>query len=446
MQKKRIIFITREIVPFYYGGIGTQFKAVAKFLKRHGHEVYFLTQKHDTFDEVIYKRNYGDILLFFVDAPELPESFPSKFAYALEVSKKFDDIYSKIYPDIVICADYGAESYFLFLKSHAGEYENTRFILTINGLSYNTISIYESGVNFLQQSELNDPQNIITCEMEDMSVLLANEIVAPTDFVWNEVKNRLMITKKANIIPNFVDVDMFKYHDIDESDVRQNQLILFIGRLDRIKGADFLIKAYLDMVEDLSECIPQLIFIGRDIYWKEYESTFLEYWQKRIPSSCADNIIFLGQIDHDQIVNYLNQATVCVFPSRWDVFGIVCLEAMYCGCPVLVSQGTGLEEVLGPSLSNYTFDVNKGEDALEQKLISILQNTTQIKKLKSEIHKRAKELINMGEYCLLDLVEKGFSGGSKSDSPKLAPFYGKLFQLLSALDDVMFDIGAQNKI
>ena len=135
-----------------------------------------------------------------------------------------------------------------------------------------------------------------------------------------------------------------------------------------------------------------------------------------------------------------------MFPSRWEVFGIVCLEAISCGCPVLVSKATGLEEVLGPSLSNYTFDVNKGEVALEQKLISILDNTTQIKKLKSEIHKRAKELINMGEYYLLDLVEKDFSGEPKSDRPKLVPFYGKVFQLLSALNDVMFDIGAQNKI
>ena len=446
MSKKRIIFVTHEIVPFYYGGIGTQFKAAAKFLKRQGHDIYFITQRHETFDEVIYKRNYGDIPLFFVNAPELPVSFPPKFSYALEVSKKFDDIYSKVYPDIVICADYGAEGYFLFLKSHAGEYENTRFMLTINGLSFNSISIYESGMNSNLPSELNDPQNRITCAMEDMSVLLADEIISPSALYWKEVQGRLKINKKAYIIPNFLDKDLFSPHDINKSCTRSNQIILFIGRLDRHKGVDLLIKAYLDMAENISDCIPQIIFIGRDIYWKEYESTFLEYWQKRIPSSYADNIIFLGQIDHDQIVNYLKQATVCVFPSRWEVFGIVCLEAMTCGCPVLVSQGTGLEEVLGPSLSNYTFDVNKGEDALEQKLISILQNTTQIKKLKSEIHKRAKELINMGEYYLLDLVEKDFNGEPKRDRPKLAPFYSKVFQLLSALNDVMFDIGAQNKI
>jgi hypothetical protein len=141
MPAKRILFITREIVPFYYGGIGTQFKAVAKFLKRQGHEAAFLTRKPSDFDEVVYQQNYGDMALFFVDAPA-PDNFVSfsvtgglvltyNMAYALAVSKKFDEICNTIHSDIVIVAEYGAEGLFLLLKSKAGDYRNTRFILTI---------------------------------------------------------------------------------------------------------------------------------------------------------------------------------------------------------------------------------------------------------------------------------------------------------------------------
>ena len=439
MQKKRIIFITREIVPFYYGGIGTQFKAAAKFLKQHGHDVYLLTQRHESFDEEIYKRNYGDIPLFFVNVPELSTSFPLPFTYALEVVKIFDEIYSQVHPDIVICADFGAEGYFLFLKSHAGDYENTRFILTINGLSYNTISMYESGMSVLQRSELNDPQNIITCAMEDMSVLLADEIITPSALYWQELQSRLKIKKDANIIPNFVDKDLFNPHDFHGSYNRYNRLILFIGRLDRNKGADLLLKAYLEIVKDCSDIKPRIIFIGRDCFWKEHKSTFLEYWQKQIPRSCVDNISFLGQVDHDQIVNYLKNATVCVFPSRWEVFGIVCLEAMSCGCPVLVSKGTGLEEILGTSFSNYVFDVTKGEVVLKQKLVSILRNSTKLSKLQVKLFERAQELTNMSESRFLGLVERGFKQKTKISVPQLISFYGKAFQLFSALNDVVFN-------
>jgi len=445
MSKKRIIFVTREIVPFYYGGIGTQFKAVAKFLKHHGHDVYFITQRHETFDEVIYEKNYGDIPLFFVNYPKSSKSFHLPFAYSIEVLKKFDDIYSNVLPDIVICADFASEGYFLFLKSQAGNYKETRFILTINGLSYNTISIYESGVNNQLPSELNNPQNRVTCAMEDMSVLLANEIITPSALYWKEVQDRLKINKKANVIPNILDKDLFNLRNFDEYGDQRNQVILFIGRLDRLKGADLLLKAYLEIVKDRSDSKPRLIFIGRDIYWKEYESTFLEYWQKRIPRSCVDNILFLGQIDHDQIVTYLNQATVCVFPSRWEVFGIVCLEAMVSGCPVLASRGTGLEEVLGPSFSNYVFDVTKGEVALKEKLISILQNPSQLKRVGVELNQRAEELTNMNESRYLELVERHYNKKSKISSSQLTSFHEKSFQLLDALNDVVSSTAADNQ-
>ena len=451
MSKKRIIFVTREIVPFYYGGIGTQFKAVAKFLKHHGHDVYFITQRHETFDEVIYKKNYGDIPLFFVNIPE-PSSYVSfsptgglvstfSLAYALAVSKKFDKIYNTVSPDIAICAEFGGEGLFLFLKSYAGDYEKTRFILTINGMLFDALSTYENGMNAQLPSELNDPQNRIACAMENLCILLAPEIISPTAVYWDEIQTRLKINKEAYIIPNFVDSDLFIFQKTDELSERENQIVLFIGRLDRHKGADLLLKAYLEIVKNWSGAKPELIFIGKDTFWKEHESTFLEYWKKRIPSSCAGNISFLGQVSHDQIVTYLRQATICIFPSRWEVFGIVCLEAMFYGCPVLVSQGTGLEEVLGPSFSEYTFDVKGEEIALKQKLVSILENSSELSKAREGFRKRAGELINISKSRLLELVEAGVNREAYNSNPQLISLYDNAFQLLSAMNDVAYYIG-----
>lgn len=451
MPKKRIIFVTREIVPFYYGGIGTQFKAVAKFLKSNGHEIYFLTQRHKKFDEKIYNQHYGDIPLFFVNIPE-PTSYVSfsptgglvstfSLAYALAVSKKFDDIYKTVSPDIVICADFGGEGLFLFLKSYAGDYEKTRFILTINGMLFDVLSAYESGMNSRLPSELNDPQNRITCAMESLCILLAYEIVSPTAVYWDEIQTRLKINKEAYIIPNFVDSDLFNLKKDDESNVRENQFIIFIGRLDRLKGADILLNAYLDILENESNIKHQLIFIGRDSFWKEHESTFLEYWQKRIPDKCASNISFLGQVDHDQIITYLRQATVCVFPSRWEVFGIVCLEAMFYGCPVLVSQGTGLEELLGPSFSKYTFDVTEGKIALKQKLISILENSSELCKVGAGLRKRAGDLINMSKSHFLEIIKTDVKRESFKSNNQVMQLYDNTFELLSAMSDISYFIG-----
>jgi glycosyltransferase involved in cell wall biosynthesis len=451
MKKKCIIFITREIVPFYYGGIGTQFKAAAKFLKTKGHEVYFLTQRHKTFNEKIYHQHYGDIPLFFVDILD-PSAYGSlspagglvstfSLAYAIAVSKEFDYIYDLVSPDIAICADFGGEGLFLFLKSDAGGYEKTRFILLIEGGLFDVLSTYESGMNSQTPSELNDPQNRITCAMENICILLASEIITPTSSYWKQLQIRMQTDKKPHVIPNFVDTDLFNPQNVDEATEKFRPLILFIGRLDRHKGADILLKAYLEMIKNWSGDKPELIFIGRDSFWKEHETTFLEYWKKRIPRSYSQNISFLGQVSHDQIVTYLKKATVCVFPSRWEVFGIVCLEAMYYGCPVLVSQGTGLEEVIGPSFSEYAFDVREEEVVLKKKLTTVLENPSELDKIRAGLRKRAEELINLSKSRFLKFIEKDVGKKVHNSKPKRMQAFENIFQLLSAINDVTYYLG-----
>ena len=137
-----------------------------------------------------------------------------------------------------------------------------------------------------------------------------------------------------------------------------------------MKGADLLLKAYFEIADQMGTAIPRIIFIGRDCFWKAYNSTFLEYWKDRIPEKCRDFVSFLGQVSHDQIRDYLKKATVSVFPSRWEPFGIVCLEALSMGCPVVVSKGTGLEEVLGPALSEFAVPVTEDIQPLAEKILS----------------------------------------------------------------------------
>ncbi|MDM8554100.1 glycosyltransferase family 4 protein [Desulfococcaceae bacterium HSG7] len=449
MKKKQILFITREIVPFYYGGIGTQFKAVAKFLKRQGHEVAFLTRKPSDFDEVVYQQNYGDMALFFVDAPEM-ENFVSfsvtgglvstyNMAYALAVSRKFDEICNANYPDIVIVAEYGAEGLFLLLKSKTGDYLNTRFILTINGMLFNVISTYESGVDASVPSELNDPQNRAICAMEDLCVLLADEIATPSVSAWSTIQERIGINKHAHYIPNFLDTDLFDKYSVVKQTSRSDRLILFVGRLDRLKGADVLLQAFIHIIvkQDV-----EIVFIGRDSFWKEYECTFLEYWDNKIPISCRAKIKFIGQIDHRDVVSYFKKATVCVFPSRCEVFGIGCLEAMYYGCPVLVSKGTGLEEVIGSDFADYTFNSSDGSSSLEDKLIAFLKDASHHESLGVILHQRAEELIRMSETRLLQLIAMDSNSKNAATELPLPKLFENGLRIFEALNEIILHIGS----
>jgi len=445
MTEKRIIIVTSELVPFYYGGIGTQFRSLAALLKRHGHHVSLLVRRPENFDANIYRSHYGDTSLFLVDAPPVCAWPPEHFTYAAEVARRFAEIYSAVHPQLAIFADFNAEGLFLLLRSGAGAFADTEFLVTLNGMNHDIVSVHEGSqpVTSPSLTELSDVRLLLA--MEDISVQLAPRIVSPTVRAWQEIRKRLGICRTARIIPNLVDLDLFNPGGEGTGKARhQEQLILFVGRLDRIKGADLLLKAYFEVADQMRPAIPRIIFIGRDCYWSEYGSTFLEYWRDRIPERYAAAITFLGQVGQDVIRDYLKKATVAIFPSRWEMFGIVCLEALSMGCPVVVSKGTGLEDVLGSELSEFAVPVTEDVQPLAQKILSLLLSENRgflaggsnckYADLPEYLRTRAKELFCRAETGWLDLLgdldRKEEAGGAD-----LRPFCDPLQRLLSSIED-----------
>ena len=171
---------------------------------------HLLARKPENYDEALYRSHYGEIALFFVEAPPIQSGPPQHFVYAAEVARRFDEIYPEIRPDLVIFADFDAEGLFLLLQSGAGAYAETEFLLTINGMNYEVISVHEgdrqgivSSVSWISL----DIRSLLA--MEDLCVHLAQRIVSPTVCAWEEIRQRLGIHKTARIIPNLIDLDLF---------------------------------------------------------------------------------------------------------------------------------------------------------------------------------------------------------------------------------------------
>ncbi len=439
---KRILIVTGELVPFHYGGIGTQFKSLAALLKRHGQYVGFLARKPENFDTEVYRAHYGDIPVFFADQPPAYDWPPVPYVYAAEVARRFDEIHDQVRPDLVICADFNAEGLFLLLRAGSGAYAGTEFLLTTQGMNYEVISVREGGVTGAP-SIMNFPHIRMLLAMEDLCVHLAPRIVSCSSVTWREIEQRLGIDKPARVIPNLVDPGLFSPKE-GPCESSREPLILFVGRLDRMKGTDLLLKAYFEIAERMHPAIPRIVFIGRDCYWNEYGSTFLEHWQSRIPEKYAGSISFLGQVSHETIQDHLKKASVAVFPSRWEPFGIVCLEALSMGCPVVVSRGTGLEEVLGPGLSEFAVPVTEDIKPLAQKIMSLLPSengsvidtgsTSFCPVSPEQSRARSLEVVHQAEEGWLDLLR---DIGRQEEPPKtgLRPFCAPLHKLLASLED-----------
>jgi len=444
MKEKRILIVTSELVPFYYGGIGTQFKSLAALLIRQGYWVAFLSRRPENFDEALYRAHYGEAALHFVDAPSIKGGGPQPLAYAMEVGRRFDEIYPEVRPDLVIMADFNAEGLFLLLRSGAGAYPDTEFLLTINGMNREIISTHEGDRPTTSPSLMDLPEIQSLLAMEDLCVQLAPRIVSPSLCVWEEIGRRLGIARSARIIPNLIDPVLFRPDEEEKRDLAEEPLILFVGRLDRIKGADLLLRAFFEIVREWPDAIPRLVFIGRDCWWNEYGSTFLKYWRDKIPERYAGSISFLGQVSHDAIRDHLSKATVAVFPSRWEAFGIVCLEALSMGCPVVVSRGTGLEEVLGPELSEFAVPVTGDIDPLARKILSLLKSGrdksrvlgdgSQGSDLSKRLRNRAQEVVRQAEAGWTNLLE-GLDRKDRAKSPFDGSICDALERLLGSLEE-----------
>lgn len=130
------------------------------------------------------------------------------------------------------------------------------------------------------------------------------------------------LAKKAFVVPNAVDLG-----DSDEADnIDVKDFVLQIGRIEPMKNQLNVVKAVYDKPE-----IP-IIFIGRI-----NDNTYYEVVQKL--SLKRGNVFFIEEMPHNKIIAYYKKAKVHVLPSFIETTGLVSLEALLCGCEIVVSTG-----------------------------------------------------------------------------------------------------------
>lgn len=153
---------------------------------------------------------------------------------------------------------------------------------------------------------------------------------------------------KVTIIPPGVDTSHFYSIPADEAKQfvgvpAEDRVILFVGRIEPLKGIDTLIQAMTCLDIPLSER-PVLAIIGGDPEASPESMTGeMARLQELVHAlSKSEMVIFLGKRGQDTLPYYYSAAEVLVMPSHYESFGMVALEAMACGTPVIASQVGGL--------------------------------------------------------------------------------------------------------
>ena len=156
---------------------------------------------------------------------------------------------------------------------------------------------------------------------------------------------------KVSLVPCGVDLSLFR--PLDQNSVRARlglngeKILLYVGRIEPLKGLELLVETAAQMDSDES---VRVVVVGADANGDREMDRVKRLAKER---DLEDQIDFVGQVDHNELPLYYNAADVCVVPSYYESFGLVALESMACGTPVVATRVGGLSTIIHHGRTGY---------------------------------------------------------------------------------------------
>jgi D-inositol-3-phosphate glycosyltransferase len=206
-------------------------------------------------------------------------------------------------------------------------------------------------------------------------------------------------TRKVAIIPP--GVDTCRFYPISADEAREaigvppcGRMILFVGRIEPLKGLEVLFQA-ISLIRQRGDIAGDsfcLTVIGGE---PNVEPELMSDEMARLHNimdqfGLQDLVTFLGKRSQETLPYYYSAAEVVVVPSYYESFGMVALEAMACGTPVVASQVGGLAFLIQDGVTGYTVPVEDPK-TLADRLVLLLQNETLRKQMGEQAEQVAQQ-------------------------------------------------------
>ncbi len=289
------VVLTTPYYPPHIGGVEFHVRSLALKLARMGHEVEVVTS--DGCDDVVR----------VVTVPSVPVPYSP-------IPLKFPELSADVYHSHIPSPFFALEVSKRGLKPHVVTYHNDVVVPErVNGWRI--------------------PQQIGRV-VEDVNERITRSVLESADVVIATTKgyaetSPILKDFEVEIVPNAIDVDSYRYCEEKED------YVLYVGRLVEYKGLPTLMEAMGIVQRELD---VRLIVAGDGEDRRRFE---------RFAEKIGIRAEFLGRVSEGEKVDLLSKAKVLVLPSksRLEAFGIVLLEAMACGTPVIASDVPGVRDV-----------------------------------------------------------------------------------------------------
>jgi D-inositol-3-phosphate glycosyltransferase len=187
--------------------------------------------------------------------------------------------------------------------------------------------------------------------------------------------------RKIRVIPPGVDTQ--KFYPIPKAEARRaigipetSQMLLFVGRIEPLKGIDTLMQAIARLREHIEHCLKRLcltIIGGEPDAEDSADAEMQRLKALRDKLDLGELVTFLGARSQDTLQYYYSAAEVVVVPSYYESFGMVALEAMACGTPVIASEVGGLAFLIQDGITGFHVP-DRDPEELAGKICLLLEN------------------------------------------------------------------------
>jgi len=194
----------------------------------------------------------------------------------------------------------------------------------------------------------------IRVDIERRTMATADRIVAATEVDKAHMLEAYAASpRKIVVVPGGVNLEMFAPGDRQAARRRlglgPEATLLFVGRIQRLKGIDILIRAAAELQEDVGRLRVLVVGGTGDSTGRQpsEEARELARLRAEVDELGLNAVVqFVGGVEQTQLAEYYRAADVTVMPSTYESFGLVAVESLACGTPVVASRVGGLATIV----------------------------------------------------------------------------------------------------
>lgn len=326
------------------GGMSVYIRELARELGKLGHTVDIYTRIHDPADSLIEHMGTGAHLIHLkagkpatirkIDVYHCLPEFIRNLERFWQVNKRTYDVVFSHY----------------WISAMAGKYIQENCKIPYISM-YHTLGAIKNAIG------IGDGEPPLRISSETETIQDCQRVIVATEKEKRDVELYYGAPpEKISVVPCGVNMDLFRPYNRAASreklGILDEKILLFVGRIDPLKGIDQLLRAVPLLA---SRGALRLIIIGGDAG----SQAQVEKLQKlAVELGIAERVTFQGLVKQDILPYYYSAADVCVVPSYYESFGLVPLESLACGTPVVAANVGDLKNIIRQGETGYIVPEN----------------------------------------------------------------------------------------